>query len=47
MDAPLPVLADRLVEISQPAYIRADNLWTLADLTQQLYLDLDPFDARL
>jgi hypothetical protein len=30
-----------------PGYIRTDNLWTLADLTQQLCLDLDPFDAWL
>jgi hypothetical protein len=30
-----------------PAYIRTDNLWTLADLTQQLYLGLDPFDVWL
>lgn len=30
-----------------PAYIRTDNLWTFADLTQQLYLDLDPFHTWL
>jgi hypothetical protein len=30
-----------------PAYVHIDNLWTFADLTQQLYLDLDPFDVWL
>ncbi len=28
-----------------PAYVRADNLRVLADLTQQLYLGLEPYHA--
>lgn len=37
----------RHAELIEPAYVRMDNLRVLADLTQQLYLGLEPYGEAL
>lgn len=33
----------RAAELASPAYLRIENLWTLADITQRVYLGLEPY----
>jgi hypothetical protein len=40
-------LGGRHAELIEPAYVRLDNLRVLADLTQQLYLGLEPYGKTL
>jgi hypothetical protein len=40
-------LGGRHAELIAPAYVRPDNLRVLADLTQQLYLGMEPYHAAM
>jgi len=37
----------RHAELVSPAYVRTDNLLDLADMTQQLYLGMEPYDTQI
>ncbi len=40
-------LGGKFAAVIKPAHVDLSNLWTLADLTQQLYLDLPPYGQWL